>query len=125
MKNSALAYQRMKLKSKLLRESAGLCEWCGTVPADDLHEIVNRGRTTGEARRLSFVPELSCVLCRVCHDKAHTRSGQKAILSLKIQSCGYGTVLKALETLKPYCSGLKVYFEIMEELNEENLAKLG
>lgn len=64
------------------------CDACGAVSGFvDMHEIVNRRRTppSALARLLSYQPELTMMLCRRCHDAAHTTSVRLLLFSRAFQ----------------------------------------
>lgn len=82
--------RRDVIKAFLVQERSH-CEWGGCdVPGDqcDMHEIVSRGRTVGNdaARVLSFLPQLTSLLCREHHQQAV--GAEKALLQANIDRYG-------------------------------------
>jgi len=97
MKGKDLYEYRASIKWEVLVEKEGKCDLCGTGRGDDLHEIINRGRTVGndEARVLSFNRHICSLLCRDCHEKAHNPNAAEKLLKRNIAFYGYEAVKAA------------------------------
>lgn len=68
----------------------------------EMHEIVSRGRTVNndEARELSFSRFICSILCRKCHQKAHTKEVRTVLLQRNVERYGYYTVRGAFDRVQ-------------------------
>lgn len=80
------------------------CVLCGFGAMIELHHIVNRGRTVGSnaARSASDAKELTVLLCKLCHGKAHNKRVREELLNIQIQQYGREAVQAALDQVQSH-----------------------
>lgn len=118
--SSNIHYERLLLRQRLLAKQP-YCALCHVRKAEDLHEIVSRGRTGNnwEARRLSYVAPLVVPLCRQCHERAHNPQARKRLLQHNINLYGLEAVRQALSDLQAHLHyRLDVWGDLEEVQND-------
>ena len=78
------------------------CDCCGQlVSALDMHEIINRGRTQAGSltRLISYQPELTTMICRSCHENAHTPAVREKLFRFNYEWYGEHRVRSMFELL--------------------------
>jgi hypothetical protein len=98
---SDVYHYRRVLRRQMMLERGGICDMCGTNAAWDVHEIVNRGTTKrgSDERWAAYDRRICSILCRDCHDKAHSPDGRDRLLRVNIERYGYDTVREAFDAV--------------------------
>jgi hypothetical protein len=101
MTNSDVFHYRRVVKHQVMLERGGVCDMCGKNPAIDLHECVSRGITKrgSDERWASYDRRICSILCRDCHDKAHSPNGRTVLLRVNIERYGYAAVQAAFDAV--------------------------
>jgi hypothetical protein len=98
---SDVYHYRRVLRRQMMLERCGICDMCGANPAEDVHEICARGLTKRDSdeRWASYDKHICSILCRSCHDKAHSPQGRETLFAVNIERYGYAAVKEAFEAV--------------------------
>lgn len=93
-------------RSEAWLDAGGKCLICGKK-ADDLHHIVSRRFTQGnaEARELANAKELCAPLCKKDHAKAGNPAARTLLLGILIRRYGFDKVKERLDAVKEVMRG--------------------
>jgi hypothetical protein len=101
-----LEFMRAHMRHTMIIARGGLkhatCDLCGQPPdymGLQLHELMQRGMTVNnpDARELSYVPELTALLCENCHSKAHHPEVRDQLFRIAFKRYGRAQVERAFE----------------------------
>ena len=93
-------YRRV-IRRQMMLERGGICDMCGKKAAEDVHEICARGMTRrgSDERWASYDKHICSILCRDCHDKAHSPDGRTVLFKANIERYGYESVKEAFDAV--------------------------
>ena len=104
-----LEFLRATMRHTMIVERGGLkhakCDLCGQKPdymGLQLHELLQRGMTVNnpDARELSYVPELTALLCENCHSRAHNPEVRDQLFRIAFKRYGRLAVAAAFERFR-------------------------
>jgi len=93
---------RLLIKNAMILDRGGKCHRCKAAQGAEVHEILSRGRTIGNdaARMLSYDKHLCALLCRDCHETAHSPQVADELLQGNIDFYGYEPVETAYNAVQ-------------------------
>jgi len=104
-----LEFLRALMRHTMIVERGGpkhaTCDLCGQPPdymGLQLHELLQRGMTVNnpDARELSYVPELTALLCENCHSRAHNPETRDKLFRVNMRRYGRLQVELALDRFR-------------------------
>lgn len=102
-------FMRAMMRHTMIVERGGIkhatCDLCKQKPDHlglQLHELMQRGMTVNNpaARELSYVPELTALLCANCHSRAHNPEVRDQLFRIAFKRYGRLQVSLAFERFK-------------------------